>query len=155
MELVIPCNINGHRNSSRINRPSVGMTLGLLIVMAGLFCTGCKKKPDAAGSATNTSSGNPLTAPADYLGAAAKAQRSATKLVDTVGINVIKLRYRNVLLGGIFAGLAVVFRNIARRWVPEIAVVELLGAVILVTGVLHMLGQFRHSGVFRRRMRQP
>ena len=28
------------------------------------------------------------------------------KAVDTVGINVIKLRYRNVLLGGIFAGLA-------------------------------------------------
>ena len=54
-------------------------------------------------------------------------------------------------LVGIFAELAVVFRNIARRWVPEIAVVELLGAVILVTGVLHMLGQFRHSGVFRRR----
>lgn len=28
------------------------------------------------------------------------------KAVDTVGINVIKLRYQNVLLGGIFAGLA-------------------------------------------------
>ena len=28
------------------------------------------------------------------------------KAADTVGINVIKLRYRNVLLGGIFAGLA-------------------------------------------------
>lgn len=28
------------------------------------------------------------------------------KAVDTVGINVIKLRYKNVLLGGIFAGLA-------------------------------------------------
>lgn len=28
------------------------------------------------------------------------------KAVDTVGIDVIKLRYRNVLLGGIFAGLA-------------------------------------------------
>lgn len=28
------------------------------------------------------------------------------KAVDTVGINVIQLRYRNVLLGGIFAGLA-------------------------------------------------
>ena len=28
------------------------------------------------------------------------------KAVDTVGINVIKLRYRNVLLGGVFAGLA-------------------------------------------------
>jgi ABC-type uncharacterized transport system permease subunit len=28
------------------------------------------------------------------------------KAADTVGINVIKLRYRNVLMGGIFAGLA-------------------------------------------------
>lgn len=28
------------------------------------------------------------------------------KAVDTVGINVIRLRYRNVLIGGIFAGLA-------------------------------------------------
>ena len=28
------------------------------------------------------------------------------KAVDTVGINVIRLRYRNVLLGGVFAGLA-------------------------------------------------
>ncbi|MCX6026378.1 MAG: ABC transporter permease, partial [Chloroflexi bacterium] len=28
------------------------------------------------------------------------------KAADTVGINVIRLRYRNVLLGGIFAGLA-------------------------------------------------
>jgi general nucleoside transport system permease protein len=28
------------------------------------------------------------------------------KAADTVGINVIKLRYRNVLLGGIFAGMA-------------------------------------------------
>ena len=28
------------------------------------------------------------------------------KAVDTVGINVIRLRYRNVLMGGVFAGLA-------------------------------------------------
>src|SRR5574341_1729334 len=28
------------------------------------------------------------------------------KAVDTVGINVIRLRYRNVLIGGVFAGLA-------------------------------------------------
>jgi uncharacterized membrane protein HdeD (DUF308 family) len=35
--------------------------------------------------------------------------------------------------------------------VPEIAVVELLGAVILLTGVLHMTGQFRIGGITRRR----
>ena len=28
------------------------------------------------------------------------------KAAETVGIDVIKLRYRNVILGGIFAGLA-------------------------------------------------
>lgn len=53
--------------------------------MAGFLFAGCKKGPDAAGS-TNASSGNPITAPVDYLGAVGKAQRSATKVIDTVGI---------------------------------------------------------------------
>lgn len=30
---------------------------------------------------------NPLTAPADYLGAAAKAQKTAVRVVDTVSLN--------------------------------------------------------------------
>ena len=54
-------------------------------------------------------------------------------------------------LVAIFTGLLVVTRNITRRWVPEIAVFELLGAVILFTGVLHMLGEFRLGGVIKRR----
>jgi uncharacterized membrane protein HdeD (DUF308 family) len=54
-------------------------------------------------------------------------------------------------LVGILTGLLVVFRNMARQWVPEIAVVELLGVVILLTGVLHMLGEFRVGTVFKAR----
>jgi len=57
-----------------------------LIMMAGLLFCGCGKR-DSASSSTNTSSGNPITAPVDYLGAAAKAKRAAEKTVDTVGIN--------------------------------------------------------------------
>jgi uncharacterized membrane protein HdeD (DUF308 family) len=54
-------------------------------------------------------------------------------------------------LVGIFTGLLVVTRNITRQWVPEFAVFELLGAVILFTGVLHTLGEFRLGGVIKRR----
>ena len=54
-------------------------------------------------------------------------------------------------LVGTVAGLLVVTRNITRQWVPEIAVFELLGAVILFTGVLHMLGEVRLGGVVKRR----
>lgn len=50
-----------------------------------------------------------------------------------------------------FTGLLVVFRNLTRHWVPEIAVIELLGVVILLTGVLHMMGVFRLGGVLKRR----
>lgn len=54
-------------------------------------------------------------------------------------------------LVGIVTGLLVVTRQVTRQWVPEIAVVELLGAAILLTGVLHMLGQFRIGGLIRRK----
>jgi uncharacterized membrane protein YqhA len=39
---------------------------------------------------------------------------------------------------GILTGLLVISRNMTRRWVPEIVVVELLSVVILLTGVLHI-----------------
>jgi uncharacterized membrane protein HdeD (DUF308 family) len=51
----------------------------------------------------------------------------------------------------ILTGLLVVTRHISRQWMPEIVVVELLGAVILLAGVLHMLGQFRVGQLLRRR----
>jgi hypothetical protein len=58
-----------------------------LIMMAGLLFCGCGKRDSASTSTNTSSSGNPITAPVDYLGAAAKAKRAAEKTVDTVGIN--------------------------------------------------------------------
>lgn len=59
-----------------------------LIVMAGLFLSGCSQKGADAPAATNTtSSGNPLTAPADYLGAAGRAKKAADKTVSAAGLN--------------------------------------------------------------------
>jgi uncharacterized membrane protein HdeD (DUF308 family) len=54
-------------------------------------------------------------------------------------------------LVAMLTGLLVVTRDITRVWVPEIAVVELLGVAILLTGVVHMFGQFRLGKVFKRR----
>lgn len=58
-----------------------------LIMMAGLFFCGCGKRDSASESTNTSSSGNPVTAPVDYLGAAAKAKRSAEKTIDMVGLN--------------------------------------------------------------------
>jgi hypothetical protein len=52
--------------------------------MAGLLLAGCGKK-DASKPET-TSSGNPVTAPVDYLGAAAKAKKLAERTVETTGL---------------------------------------------------------------------
>lgn len=62
-------------------------------------------------------------------------------------------KWTSLIMGliGILTGLLVVSRNITRHWVPEVAVVELLGAVILITGALHMLGEFRLGHVLKRR----
>ena len=46
-------------------------------------CSGEKKTPTAA----DTPSGNPLTAPVDYLGAVGKAKTSMEKTLGTVGID--------------------------------------------------------------------
>jgi len=55
---------------------------------ASLLFVGCGDKSDKPGSSTNAaSSGGVLTAPVDYLGAAARAQQSAVKTVDTVSLN--------------------------------------------------------------------
>jgi hypothetical protein len=63
-----------------------------LLVPAALALAGCGKKEEgkaAAASSTNEnySSGNPLTAPVDYLGAVAKAKKSAEKTVEQVSLN--------------------------------------------------------------------
>ena len=47
---------------------------------------------------------------------------------------------------GVLAGIAVVTRNLTRQYIDEFWVMELLGAVILLTGILHILGGFQIGG---------
>src|SRR6476660_6477392 len=59
-----------------------------ILVLLAFSLLGCGNDSDKRGaSATNTSSGNPLNAPADYLRAVGKAQQSAVKTVDTSSLN--------------------------------------------------------------------
>jgi hypothetical protein len=58
---------------------------GYLFLITGFLLVGCAKKEEPAqAKSTNSSvsSGNPLTAPVDYLGAVAKAQKSSVKAID-------------------------------------------------------------------------
>ena len=48
---------------------------------------GCGDKKAASPPADTTSSGNPLTAPADYVGALGKAQKSAQKSLGALGMD--------------------------------------------------------------------
>jgi hypothetical protein len=68
--------------------------LGILLV-PGLFLAGCGKGESGSANRTNaSSSGNPLTAPVDYLGAAGKAKQSASKTLLGAGLDqAIKLFY--------------------------------------------------------------
>jgi hypothetical protein len=61
----------------------------LLSVSAALLLVGCGEKSSQPAANTNaTSSGSsPLTAPADYVGALAKAKQTAEKTVDTASLN--------------------------------------------------------------------
>lgn len=66
-------------------------SLLLLPLVAGLsFSTGCGKKEGTTAS-TNApaanASGNPITAPVDYLGAAAGAKKSSERTLNTLGLN--------------------------------------------------------------------
>jgi hypothetical protein len=61
-----------------------------LLLLGGLALSGCgKQESTSTASATNenNSSGNPLTAPVDYLGAVAKAKKSSEKTIETVSLN--------------------------------------------------------------------
>jgi hypothetical protein len=58
----------------------------VILPMAGCLLFGCGKS-DSSTDAKPTSSGNPLTAPVDYLGAAAQAQKKAIKTLDDAGLN--------------------------------------------------------------------
>jgi uncharacterized lipoprotein YajG len=72
------------------------MKISRLVLIIGLVVAGCSKKPESA-SAKNTNdlaSGNPITAPVDYLGAVAKAKKHSEKVIDTTSMNqAIQLFY--------------------------------------------------------------
>jgi len=66
------------------------MKTALLITAAvAVLLTGCGEKSDKPAQTTNaaTSDGNPLNAPANYLGALGKGQQSAVKTVDVASLN--------------------------------------------------------------------
>ena len=50
---------------------------------------------------------------------------------------------RVIGLIAILTGIFVLFRDFARGWLDGTMVIQLLGAVILLTGVLHVLSEFR------------
>jgi len=55
-----------------------------------LLSAGCRKESSSTAKSTNTSStssGNPITAPVDYLGTVVRAKQSAEKTVSTLGID--------------------------------------------------------------------
>lgn len=57
-----------------------------LLFAAVCFCfVGCKEKKTSAPN--NTSSGNPLTAPADYVGAVGQAYKSTQKNLAPLGLD--------------------------------------------------------------------
>jgi hypothetical protein len=60
-------------------------TLLSVVIGAGLL-VGCSEKKSSA-PAQDTSSGNPLTAPADYLKAAANSEKKAIGVVDITSLN--------------------------------------------------------------------
>jgi hypothetical protein len=67
-----------------------------LFTLAGaLLLAGCSKQASTAVKKTNDfSSGNPITAPVDYLGAVAKAKHVSEKTIDLTSVNhAIQLFY--------------------------------------------------------------
>jgi hypothetical protein len=60
------------------------LSLAASLVLMG--CGECCNKP-SDGTNSAAGGGNPLNAPADYVGALGKAQQSAVKTVDTTSLN--------------------------------------------------------------------
>lgn len=61
-----------------------------VVITAALAAAGCSKKDkEAAPAETNTTAatGNPITAPVDYLGAVAQAKKHAESTIELVSIN--------------------------------------------------------------------
>lgn len=64
------------------------MKTPLLVCLGAAVCLfGCGKSGDSTGQQQTNASGNPLTAPVDYLGALGQGKQYAEKTVDTVSIN--------------------------------------------------------------------
>ena len=64
------------------------MPVYVYLAAASLFLGGCGNNSSKTAQTTNsTSSGNPLTAPVDYLGALGNAQKLAVKTVDVASLN--------------------------------------------------------------------
>jgi hypothetical protein len=61
--------------------------LAVPLLMAGCLFFGCGKSDQQPGNANKSSSGNPVTAPVDYLGAVAQRQKRAMKSLDESGLN--------------------------------------------------------------------
>jgi hypothetical protein len=61
----------------------------LIVLVAGL-CVACKKSQDTVSAGSNpppAASGNPVTAPVDYLGAVGKAKRTADAKLESASLN--------------------------------------------------------------------
>src|SRR5215475_9100234 len=62
--------------------------LSLLSLILGVFVAGCGDNSNKSASGTNTASGGSLiTAPVDYLDAAAKAKQKTVKTIDTASLD--------------------------------------------------------------------
>jgi hypothetical protein len=65
--------------------------VSLLLLSVGLLLPACSRQGDEPAAGTNApppsaSQGNPITAPVDYLGAVAKAQKSSGNTLSLVGV---------------------------------------------------------------------
>jgi hypothetical protein len=64
-------------------------TFSVMVVLGVGLLAGCgKKEADPQKGATNSAaSGNPITAPVDYLGAVGNAKKHAEKVIDTTSVS--------------------------------------------------------------------
>ena len=64
-------------------------SLFIPLALAFFVAAGCAKKEEAKQKnlLTNNGSGNPLTAPVDYLGAVNQARKTAVKTIDRASLN--------------------------------------------------------------------
>jgi hypothetical protein len=59
----------------------------LALITAAALCAGCDNASQSDPKTKSESSGNPATAPADYLKSAADSQKRAVKTIDKAAIN--------------------------------------------------------------------